>query len=325
MYDLTQSSLALFSISAYGVIDQSMAAEMLQAQGMCVKNHLNGITRMKNATKSVAKKVNHFLTKAKYKLKKSTIKNTIVTTAANEKPACMQSYDNDIVTVHNQRIDSNNFNEMDLNQTSTSSLHFIESSPFAVDECEWKMAEDNYDIVAINDSCTDCSDRYLSLNQLNPMLNQSNCDKSSYGSLDDCISSDDTVSLVSLIINRAQSRSPILFRPDFYIQKSSLTPEASNGDRRHRHQHHTLYQVSNDYCTSSEFEDHGNLIKRINSKQLIESNGIDSTNLNANNNAKNQHQLSQIIEKLAFPFSFELSANITNVVQKFLNYVSIIQ
>lgn len=300
-----------------------MAAEMRPAQEKCGKTGFLAVKRMKIATKSVAKKLNRILTKAKTKLKKSTIKEKPISAAAADykQPACMRSNENFNNT-------SYTCDSVDLNQTSTSSLHFIESSPFAVDECEWKMVEDSCDCVAHHGSCSDCSDRYSSCDQLHAMLSQSDCDKSSYGSLDDCFTSD-TVSLVPLIINRPQSRRPILFRPDFYIQKSSSPPEAASSlGNRH---HHTLYQVSDDFCTSSDFENHQNLIERINSRISIDNNGIEPANSNANN-AQYQQQLLHMIETFAYPLSYckklstlELSANITSVAQKFLNYVSIIQ
>lgn len=296
---------------------RSMAAEMLQATKECRKRRFHRITRVKKATKSVAKKLNRILTKAKTKLKKPTIKQT--SAISNESSGCEQTIDDgdDIGMINDERINNNNVEGLDLNKTSTSSLHFIESSPFAVDECEWQIAEDhNYGIVD-----RDSGENYSSSNQLNPTLDQSICDKSSYGSLEECISTE-TVSLVSLIINRAQSRSPILFRPDFYVKKTT-TSETTND--HHHHNHHTLYQVSNDYYSS--IDDHTNLSERINAKKPIESNGIDSTNSKAKKTKNEKLSISKLASSSKYRkklSEIKWSANIINVTQRFFNFVSLI-
>lgn len=340
-YDLSNSSLSLFSISAFGVIDRSLATEMVQEKmaAQAKDRRFRGISRVKRATKSVAKKLNRILLRTKTKLK--TQKTAAATNAAlNEIFGLEQPIDdNDIGIIRSERVDddidmieneriadptavavavaNDNVTEVDLNKTSTSSLHFIESSPFAVDECEWQITEDDNGDSCIGSSYEDC----LSSIGSSPSLDQSPCDKSSYGSLEECMSSD-APSLVSIIINRSQSRSPIVFRPDFYVKKTGTTADTPNGQP---HKQHTLYQVSND--NHSAIDDYTSLIERINArKQQIES------DLKIESEIKTKSKkLSQIISKLGAPSKYTRklssiiwSANIINVTQKFLNYVSIV-
>lgn len=312
-----------------------MVQEKMAAQAKDRRFH--GISRVKRATKSVAKKLNRILLRTKTKLK--TQKTAAATNAAlNEIFGLEQPIDdNDIGIIRSERVDddidmieneriadptavavaNDNVTEVDLNKTSTSSLHFIESSPFAVDECEWQITEDDSGDSCIGSSYEDC----LSSIGSSPSLDQSPCDKSSYGSLEECMSSD-APSLVSIIINRSQSRSPIVFRPDFYVKKTGTTADTPNGQL---HKQHTLYQVSND--NHSAIDDYTSLIERINArKQQIES------DLKIESEIKTKSKkLSQIISKLGAPSKYTRklssiiwSANIINVTQKFLNYVSIV-
>lgn len=349
MYDLTKSSLSLFSLSAYGAIDRSMATEMVQEKmaAQAYDPHVHGISRVKRATKSVAKRLNHILMRAKTKLK------TRMTTPSSTNAALNEIFgldgpidDNDIGIIRCERVDDDiaigcnlienervidnaiadacvatddSVAEVDLNKTSTSSLHFIESSPFAVDECEWQITA--YDIDDASDSCIGSSyEDCLSSVESSPSLDQSHCDKSSYGSLDECMSSD-LPNLVSIIINRSQSRSPIVFRPDFYVRKTNTTADAQNDHGRHSQQH-TLYQVSNDH--HSAIDDYTRLIERINArKQQIENDLKAASQIDKNKN------LLQIIAKIAAPSKFTRklssiiwSTNIIHVTRKFLNYVA---
>lgn len=316
----------------------------------------HGISRVKKATKSVAKTLNHILTKAKSKLTTgttaaATCKQT--NAALNEIFGLEQSFDhNDIGIIRSERVDddidmienerrADNHNgandsplkEVDLNKTSTSSLHFIESSPFAVDECEWHVTEDGGSFIdrdsGIGSSFEDCSSSI----QSSPLLDQITWNKPSNGSLEECMSSD-SLSLVSLIINRSQSRSPIVFRPDFYVKEKTTATSASPNGHGHHHHHqrrqHTLYRVSND--NHSTIDDYASVIERINAKKLaIASNGIVSTHLKTGKNTTKSKKI-KIKIKIAFPSKYTKklssiisSANIMDVAQKFLSYVSIVQ
>lgn len=248
---------------------------LMQEQSARKDHRIFGISSVKNATKFIAKKFKRILAESKALLKHPKPTMNQISLILSELFGLEQSLEQ-----------NNHCHAIDTNATQISST---------------ALGSDAY-----IDSCYD----YTIPNQ----LNQSDCRKSFDCSSNECIISMDPVGLVSFIINRAQSRSPIVFRPDLFIQKSSTQSETLYGQ-------HDWHQVSND---SWESEDNINLIKRINSVISIESNDIDAINLKKKNlkNQKNAEITNKMpVKKLS---TLKLCADIICVAPKFFNYVSII-
>lgn len=213
-YNVTHKSFSLFSIPTYGETECALDAKMLLEEERRAKSHFNGILRVRSATKFVAKKLNRIFTEVKTKMKKLT--------------------GNKFGKMHNKRTDANNNSDyVHLNRTTTLPSNSIES--LAVDE-----SVDDHMLYA-RDSCINSIERYSSSNHITSALHQS--------AISHFV---DDVSVVPLIINTAQSRSPILFRPNISIKNA---PKAPNF-----HHCHTLYEVCNDYNSPKKIDERLNSI-----------------------------------------------------------------
>lgn len=290
-------------ISVNGETEKSLDSEMLNAKVECTKGRFHGISRVKNATKSVAKKFNRILTKLKKPLNKQT-----TTIENNDISVRKQSADRTSCTIHNSEsaADNDHFETVDSNRSSMLSSNYSFES-CATAESDWETVDDHR--LYASDSCMDSCEHYASANSIDcPAVDQSDHWKNSCDGTFNGDTTADTVNLVPFIINRANSRSPILFRPDFYVTN---TPEASSN----AHHHHTLYQVSCDYYPTTIIDDNDHHHSTKNDA------GIENTKL------KIVDKISQIAAKLALSkeirnrlSTIKWSAITASVFRKFLFY-----